>query len=69
MPNRQPSGLRCARLARKWSNFTCVTRTSTWFEYLRYNYFSRWANPPEYKMEPGDIYHFTKGEILLPRYR
>lgn len=39
------------------------------FEYLRYNYFSRWANPPENKMEPGEIYHFTKGEILLPRYR
>jgi hypothetical protein len=39
------------------------------FEYLRYNYFSRWANPPEPKMEPAEIYHFTKGEILLPRYR
>jgi hypothetical protein len=39
------------------------------FEYLRHNYFSRWANPPEHKMEPGEIYHFTKGEMLLPRYR
>jgi hypothetical protein len=39
------------------------------FEYLKSNYFNQWAKPPEVKMEPGKVYHFVRGEILLPRNR
>lgn len=39
------------------------------FEYLKNNYFTKWEKPPSYEMEPGKVYHFCKGEILLPRKR
>jgi hypothetical protein len=39
------------------------------FEYLKNNYFNQWEKPPVNKMEPGKVYHFGTGEILLPRNR
>jgi hypothetical protein len=39
------------------------------FELLKTTYFNNWANPPEQQREPGKVYHFTTGEILVPRYR
>jgi hypothetical protein len=39
------------------------------FEHLKTSYFNQWDKPPEPKMEPGKVYHFTKGEILLQNKR
>jgi hypothetical protein len=39
------------------------------FEHLKTSYFNQWDKPPEPKMEPGKVYHFVKGEILLPHKR
>ena len=40
------------------------------FEHMWNLYFKNWAKPPDVsKREPGKIYHFGKGEILVPRYR
>ena len=39
------------------------------FEYLLKNYFNQWANPPQTDLQPGQVGHFSKGEILLPRRR
>ncbi len=37
------------------------------FEYLKNHYFNNWANPPEPAMEPGNVYHPVKPDILLPK--
>ena len=39
------------------------------FEHLKHNYFNKWEKPPEAGSEPGQLHHFTKGEILLPHKR
>jgi len=36
---------------------------------LKLHYFNRWEKPPQHRMEPGQVYHFGRGEILLPRRR
>jgi Ribosome inactivating protein len=36
------------------------------FEHLKSTYFTQWKKPPNPKMEPGKIYHYVKGEILIP---
>jgi hypothetical protein len=39
------------------------------FEFLRTTYFLNWANPPEVEMELGKVYHFSKNDTLVQRYR
>jgi hypothetical protein len=37
------------------------------FDHLLKIYFNQWANPPGQVTQPGQVGHFTSGEILLPR--
>jgi hypothetical protein len=40
------------------------------FEYMRSLFFNNWTKPPDEKdMVPGKVYHYVKGEILVPRSR
>ncbi len=39
------------------------------FEHLRSTYFLNWAKPPEVEMEVGKVYHFSKNDTLVQRYR
>ena len=64
-----------ARFATVATYFTGITngldalRGGVNFEYLKTTYFNNWAKPPEPQMEPGKVYHFSKNDILLARYR
>jgi hypothetical protein len=69
-----------ARLATVATYFTGLTNSvgteySQWlpksvdFEHLKMAYFRHWAKPPDSyfgKLEPGKLYHFGSGEILIP---
>jgi hypothetical protein len=39
------------------------------FEMMRKTYFNNWEKPPELQMEPGQVYHPVKPDILVPRHR
>jgi hypothetical protein len=39
------------------------------FERLRREYFTQWQKPPAGSVTPGNVHHFARGEILIPRMR
>ncbi len=62
-----------SRFATAATYFTAITNgilpSGMNFEYMKTTYFNNWTKPPDEKMVPGKVYHYTKSDILVPRNR